>query len=161
MKTFTVKPIGYAETPHKEQKGTPIQANFSDESKASIVINPEFRQALADLKGFERIWVLSWLDQSTEYKLKVVPYRDTVERGLFATRAPRRPNPIGLSCVKVDFIDCEKGIIELSGIDLLDDTPIIDIKPYIPSIDAYPDSNAGWFDRGLDITTADERFSKD
>ncbi len=157
--TFTVTPIGRAVTPFHEQSGTPIQAGLSGPVEARLVIEPRFREGLADLAGYRRIWVISWFDRAADYKLKVVPYRDTVPRGLFATRAPSRPNKIGLSCVEVKSVDVEKGEISVESIDLLDGTPIIDIKPYIPRVDAFPDSEAGWFDRGIPRTIADDRFS--
>lgn len=150
--------IGFAHTPYDNQQGTPIQPNMAESREAEIEILPQYREGLNDLGEFERIWVISWLDQSTDFKLKVIPYRDTVERGLFATRAPRRPNPIGLSLVKVTGVDVEQGLIKIDGIDLLNGTPILDIKPYVPKFEGQPDSKAGWLDRGNDTETADERF---
>jgi len=150
--------IGVAHTPYKEQQGTPIAPVFAEGAPASLEIFPEYRAGLADLNGFQRLWVLSWLDRAKGYELLTVPYRDTVKRGVFATRAPRRPNPIGLSCVEVENMDIEGGIISVRGIDLLDGTPILDLKPYIPKADAFPESRAGWFDQSLEVEKADDRF---
>ena len=151
--------IGMARTSFLEQPGTPIAPVFAEGEPATLEILPEYRMGLADLEGFQRIWVLSWLHQAEGYELKPVPYRDTVRRGLFATRAPRRPNPIGLSCVEVESVDAERGVITVNGIDLLDGTPIIDIKPYVAQVDAFPGSRGGWFDGSCDVRTADARFA--
>jgi len=153
--------IGRVHSPYKEQTGTPIQPAFGEPQDAEIHVHPEFREGLEDLHGFSRIWLLSWLDRSDSYKLKVIPYRDTVERGLFATRAPRRPNPIGISPVKLISIDIENGIICVSGIDLLNGTPIIDIKPYASKFDSHPEVSSGWLDKGTSTQTADDRFKEE
>ena len=116
---------------------------------------------LLDLDGFERIWVL-YAFHRTEFRgLQVVPYRDTIPHGIFATRAPARPNPIGMSCVRLLGIRGHR--LEIGEVDILDGTPILDIKPYIPEYDAYPAARAGWVEadavrRGPRV--ADERFEK-
>jgi tRNA (adenine37-N6)-methyltransferase len=103
-----------------------------------------YEQALADLDGFSRIWILFAFHQNSHWKPVVQPPRGTRKAGLFATRAPYRPNPIGLSCVRLKAI---RGLqIEVEGHDLLDGTPILDIKPYIPYADAFPDAARGWLD---------------
>lgn len=155
---FTVRPIGYISTAHKEQAGTPIQAGLDKSGGAKIVVNEEFREGLSDLDGFERIWVIAWLDRSVKYKIKVIPYRDTVERGLFATRAPSRPNSLGLSCLEIRSVDVFSGVIEVTGADFLDGTPILDIKPYIPQADSFPNARSGWFDANHPVNIADSRF---
>ena len=89
----------------------------------------------------------------------MVPYRDTVERGIFATRAPARPNPIGLSCVRLTGI--ENNILHLAEVDILDGSPLLDIKPYVPDYDVYPVGRTGWIgERGLDVVAADARFEQ-
>ena len=91
--------------------------------------------------------------------MSVVPYRDTVERGLFATRVPARPNPIGLSCVRLTGI--ENNILHLAEVDILDGSPLLDIKPYVPDYDVYPVGRTGWIgERGLDVVAADGRFEQ-
>lgn len=103
----------------------------------------DFEAALSDLTGFTRIWLLWWFHQNESWKPKVLPPRGRVgRRGLFATRAPYRPNPIGLSSVPLISVKGRKLVI--GPHDLLDGTPILDIKPYIPEIDAYPDESQGW-----------------
>jgi tRNA-Thr(GGU) m(6)t(6)A37 methyltransferase TsaA len=137
--------IGHVRSSWKQSKGTPIQPSVS-RGRARIEIGPPYREALEDLEGFDRVWVLAWLHRSKDFSKKVIPYRDTVERGLFSTRAPARPNPIGLSCVIVSAVDPHSGIIQTGPLDLLDGTPVLDVKPYMPSFDAFPDAAAGWMD---------------
>jgi len=158
---FQLTAVGRALTPYTQQDGTPIQANQGSQREARIEIYPAYLEALEDLEGFERIWLLSYLDRTTGVKLKVVPYRDTTERGLFSTRAPCRPNPIGLSLVRLLAVDLKRGFLEVCGIDLLNETPILDIKPYIPPFECYPNSRAGWFEHALETECADDRFAYD
>lgn len=156
---LTVRPVGYISTSYKEQSGTPIQPGLDKSGSARITVEKEFREGLCDLEGFDRIWVIAWLDRSSPFKLKVIPYRDTVERGLFATRAPSRPNPLGLSCLQIRKVDADSGVIEVAGADLLDGTPIIDIKPYIAQADAFAEARSGWFEADHPVDKADTRFS--
>ena len=158
--SLILHPIGIIRTPHKSQGGIPIQPAFARDSEGVIEIFPQFREGLADLKGFERIWTLFWCHQAKPYKLKVVPYRDVVLRGLFSTRAPSRPNPVGISVLRLVEVDESTGKIKVAGVDMLDRTPIIDIKPYVPKFDSHPDSEAGWLDRVRNPKEkADDRFS--
>ena len=125
-----------------------------------MLVREEFEPALDDLEGFERIWLLYWFDRAGAFTPRIVPYRDTREHGLFATRAPCRPNPIGLSVVRL--LGRDRTTLRVSGIDVLDGTPLLDIKPYIPTFDAHPSSKSGWFDESLeDRQTADGRFHDD
>jgi tRNA-Thr(GGU) m(6)t(6)A37 methyltransferase TsaA len=158
---FTFRPIGYVKSPYREQAGTPIQANFGELATAEIRVLAPFRDGLSDLDGFSHVWLLTWLDRAKPYELLTVPYRDTVKRGLFATRAPSRPNPIGLSCTRLIRVEKETGVLHVAGIDLLDGTPVLDIKPYIPTVDAFPGASSGWFMSGTNRTHADDRFRPD
>jgi tRNA (adenine37-N6)-methyltransferase len=158
---FTVIPIGFARTPFHVQEGTPIQPFAAHDVQGTIEILPPYRTALADVAGFERLWLLYWCDRAKPFAPKVIPYRDTVERGLFATRAPTRPNPIALSVVRIVSVDQQTGHLSVLDVDLLDGTPIIDIKPYVPQYDAFPDSKAGWHAQSTsERRTADNRFEK-
>jgi tRNA-Thr(GGU) m(6)t(6)A37 methyltransferase TsaA len=139
-----LKPIGIVHSPHMAAQGTPIQPRYSAGFKGIVELLPEYAEALADLDGFERIWLIFAFDRSEGWKPKVTPFRDTVERGLFATRAPKRPNAIGMSCVRL--VRIEGATLHVAEIDILDGTPLLDIKPYVPDYDAYPDSKAGWLD---------------
>lgn len=157
LPAITYQPIGVIHSPFHEQKGTPIQPAFAGPARGRIVLEPQFRAALADLAGFERVWLLYDFDRAGPFTAKVTPYRDTVARGLFATRAPTRPNRIGISAVKLVAVE-EDGLL-VEEIDVLDGTPLLDIKPYVPQFDAYPHAKAGWLDeKGSGRTTADERF---
>ncbi|MBN1946910.1 MAG: tRNA (N6-threonylcarbamoyladenosine(37)-N6)-methyltransferase TrmO [Bradymonadales bacterium] len=152
-----VRAIGRIRTPFVDGMGTPIQPAFARGAEGQVIVDEPFVSALDDLEGFERIWLLFWMDRTGPTRLRVVPYRDTQERGLFATRAPCRPNPIGLSVVRL--LRREGHILCVSDVDMLDNTPLIDIKPYLPEIDAYPGSKAGWFQASIvDRHLADRRF---
>jgi tRNA-Thr(GGU) m(6)t(6)A37 methyltransferase TsaA len=144
-------------SPFKEPAGTPIQPVYAGETEGIVEVFPEYADGLRDLDGFERIWLLYWLDRAPAPRLRVTPFRDHVERGLFATRAPCRPNPIGLSCVRLLRVSGNQ--LTVGGLDILDGTPVLDIKPYVPQFDAFPQSRAGWLERGgSELTRADRRF---
>ncbi len=158
---FTIVPIGIIRTPHKSTEGIPRQPTFAQGVEGTILIYPQFREALTDLDGFERIWVLFWCHRAKAFKLKIIPYADTTERGLFATRAPSRPNPIGISHLRLKGVDVAKGMLKVSDVDILDGTPIIDIKPYSPEFDCIAKSKSGWLDQVKEAgTKSDSRFEK-
>jgi tRNA (adenine37-N6)-methyltransferase len=146
--SLSVQAIGWVESPYHRRFGTPQQASAVG-SDAEAVLHMDGDRippmAFADLIGIERIWVLSWLHRGGTWSARVRPPRGTrALRGLFATRAPDRPNPIGLSAVRLLRVDgCD---LHVRGIDLIDGTPILDVKPYIPYADAFPDARAGWID---------------
>ncbi|MBD3404106.1 tRNA (N6-threonylcarbamoyladenosine(37)-N6)-methyltransferase TrmO [candidate division GN15 bacterium] len=142
--TITFEPIGIIHTPHTKLEGMPIQPSGAEGIKGTIEIYPPYIDGLSDLDGFSHIILLYHLHKSTDYKLKVVPFLDTVERGLFATRAPRRPNPIGLSVVRLERI--EGNIVHIVNVDMLDGTPLLDIKPYVPEFEDTSDIKLGWLD---------------
>ena len=155
-----VKPIVIIHSPFTTPKGVPVQPVFAKGCEATVEVFPEFQEALADLEGFERIWLLCWLDRASVFKPRVKPYMDDKLRGLFATRAPSRPNPIGLSCVKLLSIEGNK--LHVAEIDILDRTPLLDIKPYIAKVDCFAVKCSGWLDtiKGRN-TKADNRFYED
>jgi len=153
-------PIGSIRSPFQEPAGTPIQPAFAGEAEGIVEVLPEYAEGLRDLDGFERIWLIYWLDRAPPPRLLVMPFRDDVHRGLFATRAPCRPNPIGLSCVRL--LGIERNLLTVGGVDILDGTPVLDIKPYVPQFDAFPQSRAGWLEKGgNNRTLADHRFGSD
>ena len=140
-------PIGRIKTSYKEKFGTPRQAHLAPSSKGVIIlekfVQPE--QSLIDLEGFSHIWVLFYfhLNTNKSAKPKIHPPRlNGKTTGLFATRSPHRFNPIGMSVLKIEKIDGNK--IHVSGVDLVDNTPILDIKPYIPGADSIPDAKSSW-----------------
>lgn len=147
--SLTLTPIGWVRSPYKERFGTPRQATVANEEvvEARISLDPRRipREALRDLDGFERIWVLGWFHLNPGWRPTVVPTRGPkVRRGVFATRSPHRPCPLALSAL--ELVRVEGHDVVVRGIDLLDGTPVFDIKPYLPYADAFPDSRAGWVD---------------
>lgn len=156
-KSIHIDAIGTIRTPFKEASGTPIQAVYAQGAEGQVEVNRKFVSALDDIEGFERLWLVYWMDRVGPFHPKVVPYRDTMEHGLFATRSPSRPNPIGMSAVRL--VKRKGPVLYVADVDILDGTPLIDIKPYIPEFDAHPVSRAGWFDNpGVDRRRADDRF---
>lgn len=157
-KSPVLHPIGIIHTPFKQVEGTPIQTVFAPETKGTIEIFPEFAAGLKDLDGFDRIWLIYHLHCSPPARLLVKPFRDDREHGVFATRAPCRPNPLGLSCVRL--LSVQDHSLEIAGVDTVDGTPLLDIKPYVPLFDSHPASRAGWFDEQRVLRThADGRFT--
>jgi len=159
MRETLLRPIGIIHTPHREQATAPVQPTFPEGARGTVTIFDPYVEALADLDGCERVWLLFEFDRAKDWSSRVVPYRDVAERGLFATRAPARPNPIGLSAVRL--LSVEGNTLRVQDVDMLDGTPLLDIKPYVPSFDAYPDSRAGWMDATTsERRVADERFER-
>jgi tRNA-Thr(GGU) m(6)t(6)A37 methyltransferase TsaA len=135
-------PIGIVRSPFTKRAGMPIQPSRGRGVKATVELRPEFVPGLADLEGFSHIVLLYHFHQSRGYELRVTPFLDREQRGVFATRAPRRPNPIGLSVVKL--IRIEGAVLHIEDVDLLDGTPVLDIKPYVPEFDEPEDFRLGW-----------------
>ncbi len=157
LQAINIQAIGTIQTPFKEASGTPIQAVYAQGAEGRVVLYESFVSALDDIEGFERIWLIYWMDRVGRFRPKIIPYRDTKEHGLFATRSPCRPNPIGISVVRL--IKRKGSVLHVADVDILDGTQLLDIKPYIPEFDAHPVSRAGWFDNpGVDRRRADERF---
>lgn len=158
--SVTLRRIGRIRTPFTEGRGTPIQPSCAEGAEGEVLVDACFADALDDLEGFERVWLIYWMDRVASFRPHVVPYRDTRERGLFATRSPCRPNPIGISVVRL--LGREGGRLRVADVDMLDDTPLLDVKPYVPEFDAHPSAKAGWFDRcGVDRHVADGRFHEE
>lgn len=156
-KELRLRPIGIIRSPYKEPKGTPVQPGFAKKERGEVILDEAYTEALDDIEGFDRIWLVFWVHRARPWRPKVVPYRDVVERGLFATRSPSRPNPIGLSAVRL--VSRERNRLVVEGLDIIDGTPLLDIKPYIPRADAFPDARSGWFDKTKNAReVADDRF---
>ena len=153
-----LEPIGIIHSPHQEAVGTPVQSSMAGGVEGTIEIYPQFAQGLKDIEGFERIWLVYWFHRAKPTKLLVVPYLDTVPHGVFATRAPCRPNPIGLSSVRL--LKVQGNILHVEGLDVLDGSPLLDIKPYIPSFDGFETTRIGWC-KNVKVTSAvaDGRFT--
>jgi tRNA-Thr(GGU) m(6)t(6)A37 methyltransferase TsaA len=152
-----VTPIGIIHSPHQRADGTPVQAALATGVQGTVEVFAEYAAGLRDLDGFERIWLVYWFDRATRAQLVVTPYLDTTPRGLFATRAPSRPNPIGLSSVRL--LEISGRILHVDGLDILDNTPLLDIKPYVPAFDAFQVTRIGWCAKVQSGgTVADGRF---
>jgi tRNA-Thr(GGU) m(6)t(6)A37 methyltransferase TsaA len=148
-----MQPIGVVRSPYKERFGTPRQATVTQGAtgegpqEAEIVLDPTRVPAtvLEGLAGFDYVWAIVWLHLNEGWRPMVTPTRGPkVKRGLFSTRSPHRPNPIGLSALRV--VAVEGHVVRVCGLDLLDGTPVLDLKPYVPYADAFPNARAGWLD---------------
>ena len=137
-----MKPIGIIHTPFTDLAGMPIQPAGAVGVRGTVEVFEEYQTGLKDLDGFSHIVLLYIFHRSEGFKLQVVPFMDTEPRGLFATRAPKRPNPIGLSLIQLDRI--EDGVLQVQNVDMLDGTPLLDIKPYVPDFDAQTGVRTGW-----------------
>jgi tRNA-Thr(GGU) m(6)t(6)A37 methyltransferase TsaA len=153
------EPIGIIHSPFTEPEGMPIQPAGAAGVKGTVEVFEDFYPGLKDLDGFSHIILLYHFHRSHGFNLQVVPFMDSKHRGLFATRAPKRPNPIGLSIVQLDKI--EDGLLHIQGVDILDGTPLLDIKPYVPEFDAQVDVRTGWLEktgRTVSNRKSDDRF---
>jgi tRNA-Thr(GGU) m(6)t(6)A37 methyltransferase TsaA len=154
-----LKPIGTIHSPFKELSGMPIQPTGAADVKGTIEVFEEFRDGLKDLDGFSHLILLYHFHQSKGFDLSVVPFLDTEKRGLFSTRAPRRPNPIGFSIVQLNKV--EGCVLHISNVDILDGAPLLDIKPYVPDFDEQTEVKTGWLDKTSKAVSgkkSDERF---
>ena len=152
-----IHPIGIVHSPFKQSSGTPVQPRLASGVQGTVEVLEEFQDGLADLDGFERIWLICWFHRAAKPRLRVVPYLGDTERGLFATRAPSRPNPIGISSVRLLRID--GNILTVADLDIIDGTPLLDIKPYSPHFDCFEGIRSGWLDRSRRTRQlADDRF---
>lgn len=142
---FKVKAIGVVRSPFQNKDQAPIQGAFAPEAKGSLEILPEYREGLKDLDGFERVHIIYFFDRAGEVKMVRSTFLSDQEHGLFSSRHPCRPSGIGMTVAKLLKVDKEAGVVEISGVDTLDGTPLLDIKPYIPKFDSFPDSVDGWF----------------
>ena len=140
---FNMRPIGVIHSPYTEKSQTPIQPSRS-QMPGSVEVYPEFAEGLQGLEGFSHIIILYIFHQSKGYSLRVKPFLDHQEHGLFATRYPYRPNPIGLSIVRLEGI--QANILNVADIDVLDGTPLLDIKPYVPDFDVRENARTGWYE---------------
>ena len=154
------KSIGVVHSPFKKPQNVPIQAVASRGIKGSVELALEYLEGLKDLAGFSHIILLCHFHRSRPYSLLVKPYLDTNLRGLFSTRAPSRPNPIGISIVRLTKI--EDNILYIQDIDVIDGTPVLDIKPYVPKFDQRKTARIGWLKNKIERTSIindDGRFA--
>ena len=157
--TIQFEPIGIIHSPFKDLEGMPIQPGGAAGVKGKIEVFEQYQAGLADLEGFSHVYLLYHFHMSRGFDLRVVPFMDEMQRGLFSTRAPKRPNPIGLSIVGLDFV--KAGVLHVSNVDVLDGTPLLDIKPYAPEFDAQENVRTGWLGKaGTRVSgrKSDDRF---
>lgn len=154
---FHLKAIGFVQSPYDRKFGVPKQATIGHGEQpcqtGRIQLLPEFCEALDGLQGFDYVWVITHMHLNRGFKIKIkpMPVQDAKGKppesvGLFSSRAPHRPNPLALSALRISNVNVDTGTIDVIGIDLLDGTPVLDIKPYVPAFDAFPDASAGWMD---------------
>ncbi len=141
-------PIGVIHSPFKEPQGTPIQPGAARDVAGTVEILPELAPGLKDLEGFSRIILLYYFHLAQTFSLRVRPFLDEEERGVFATRAPARPNPIGLSVVRLEKV--EGPTLHIRDVDILDGTPLLDIKPFVPAFDSREQVRIGWLADNLE-----------
>jgi len=154
-----LKPIGIIHTPFTEPEGMPIQPKGATGIRGTIELFDEYHEGLKDLDGFSHIILLYHFHRSHGFNLQVVPFMDSELRGLFATRAPRRPNPLGISVVQLDKI--ENCVLHIQNVDIMDGTPLLDIKPYVPEFDSPQNIRTGWLEQARKTVSgrkSDDRF---
>jgi tRNA-Thr(GGU) m(6)t(6)A37 methyltransferase TsaA len=156
---ITYSSIGIIHSPFHELTNMPIQPSSESSAPGTVELLPEFTPGLQDLEGFSHIILIYHLHRSDHYSLSVTPFLDSKPHGVFATRAPNRPNPIGISVIKL--LRIENNILFVDNLDVLDGTPLLDIKPYVPEFDRIPDFRLGWLEKvkqDLYTTRSDNRF---
>jgi tRNA-Thr(GGU) m(6)t(6)A37 methyltransferase TsaA len=156
---ITYHAIGLIYSPFKDLEAMPIQPASKTSTSGRVEIFPKFVDGLKDLEGFSHIILLYHFHAARELSLTVTPFLDKSPRGIFATRAPTRPNPIGLSIVKL--VRVEEGVLYVDDLDVLDSTPLLDLKPYVPEFDHRPNASIGWLENARGEVmgkTSDDRF---
>jgi len=139
---YCLRPIGVIRSPFTDPASTPIQSARSV-ARGTVEVDGACADGLQDVEGFSHLILIYVFHQSAGYSLRVTPFLDRVERGLFATRYPARPNPVGLSVVRL--LARRGNVLEIEGVDMLDGTPLLDIKPYVPEFDSRPEARTGWY----------------
>jgi tRNA-Thr(GGU) m(6)t(6)A37 methyltransferase TsaA len=152
-------PIGIIHTPFEDPAGMPIQPRFAEGAGGHVEVFEEYADGIVDLEGFSHLHLIYHLHRSSGFSLRVTPYLDDHERGLFATRAPCRPNPVGLSVVRLTGVEGNR--LRIKDVDMLDGTPLLDIKPFNPAIDHRERCRVGWMESKMEATgrgVSDGRF---
>ena len=161
MNEIMYKPIGVIHSSFKEPEGTPIQPTGAKGTSGTVEVFPEYAEGLKDVEGFSHIILIFHFHLSRRAPLKVKPYMDNEMRGVFATRSPSRPNPIGISVVQL--IGIEDNILHIQDVDIVDGTPLLDIKPHVPEFDMREAVRVGWLEKNVHKLSAsrdDGRFTK-
>lgn len=144
-KTIILRPIGIVHSPYREPKGTPIQGVFDDQTEAWVEVEPKYQDGFRDLGDFSHAILLYHFHLSEKEEITAEPYLEKQPHGIFATRSPHRPNHIGLSVVRIRRIDGNR--MYFTEVDILDGTPVLDIKPYVRHFDSRPEASSGWIER--------------
>ena len=151
--------IGLIRSPFKDIEGMPVQPAGAAGVAGRLEIDPEYAEGLKDVEGFSHLIVLYHFHMVREVQLTVTPFLDTRPRGVFATRAPKRPNPLGLSVVKL--VRREGSVLFIQNVDVLDETPLLDVKPYVPAFDRVEQASSGWLEKAQEQASdvkSDDRF---
>jgi len=159
LEPLSFTPVGVIHSPFTKTAGMPIQPNGARGIRGSVEIFEEFKDGLKDIEGFSRLVLIYAFHRCQSYRLTVIPFLDTIPRGVFATRAPCRPNPIGFSTVRL--IRVRGTTLDVEDVDIIEGTPLLDLKPYVPTFDSYPDASAGWLEHvanGAESVRSDKRF---
>jgi len=159
MNAIHYTPIGFVRSPFTEIAGMPIQPPAAKGVRGFVILQDEYCAGLRDIEGFSHLILIYHLHLVHDFSLSVKPFLDNDEHGIFATRAPKRPNPIGLSVVKLVLRD--RATLEIENVDILDGTPLLDLKPYVPQFDAPENARIGWFEgrlQQIDQARSDDRF---
>lgn len=155
----SIKPIGTIHSPYTNLADMPIQPKGAAETEGRVEIFDEYAGGLADLEGFSHIYLIYLFHKATRTELSVIPFMDTVRRGVYSTRSPLRPNHLGLSLVQMTSV--QNNFLNILGVDILDNTPLIDIKPYIPAFDHVENAESGWMNHSEEDVArkkSDHRF---
>ncbi len=158
--TVLHRPIGIVHSPFDCVEGMPVQPPGAAGVEATVEIYPSYAQALEGVDGFSHIILIYYFHRVSGEELEVVPFLDPKSRGVLSTRAPTRPNHIGLSVVRLQWREQET--LHVKNVDLLDNTPVLDIKPYVPDFDHCEPDSTGWYadaSHSVEATRSDDRFS--
>jgi tRNA-Thr(GGU) m(6)t(6)A37 methyltransferase TsaA len=161
MKEIRYRPIGVIRTPFASPEGVPIQPAAAKGVVGRAELDPGLTEGLKDLDGFSHVILIYHFDRARPAALRVKPFLDSMERGVFATRSPARPNAIGISVVRL--LGVEKNVLYVENVDIVDGTPLLDVKPYVPRFDGAEDVRIGWVQNAIDKlghTRDDGRFSE-
>ena len=142
------RPVGVVRSPFKEAAGMPIQTAGAPDEAGEVEVFAEYAAGLRDIEGFDYLILLTHLHRCAHERLEVVPFLDDRSHGVFATRAPTRPNRLGLSIVRLQSV--QGRVLHFTGNDMMDGTPVLDIKPYVPRFDVRHTERVGWFGTRLD-----------
>lgn len=148
MEEITLRPVGVIRSPFRSTEDAPIQPAFAGGAQGTVEVFDEFAGGLEGLDGFSHVILIYHFHLSRGFSLRVRPYLDEKVRGVFATRAPRRPNPVGLSVVRLAGVD--GGTLRVVDIDVVDGTPLLDIKPHVPEFDSSGPGRVGWLEGKVD-----------